>query len=467
MNKFKKFGLFAGVLLIGAATLTSCTKSFCTVSDQAAIMYSYEKYDASDKDHDTYAEGSKTQEIVATAKSSGKLTPSDAFNAFIEAKIVEEAQWLMDNVYTEANGYDATIYTLEYARGQALFAGGEDRSDVSSYSIWYNFDKWVGEARKDVSEGGVGLLNCPDQNYLDTYKNTFNVLTNNVRTCISPETRNYNGVVIEGTSWGEAFNFGLIEGLLVYPVSWLIYTFTNSFAFMGGFGTLLAVFLVTLIVRGILILATFKQTLSQNKMTALQPELAKIQAKYPNANTNTYEKQKMGQEQMALYKKHKINPFGMFIILIFQFPIFIAVWAAMQGSSILMTGDLFGLSFATTTSAALINFQGPWYVAWIIFILMAAAQFFSMKIPQWKQKKAQQATQKLGKNPAQTQQAKTMSIVNNVMVIMIIVMGLSLPIAMAIYWFISALISLGQTLLMQYIAKKHAEKQKYAKYKSK
>jgi membrane protein insertase Oxa1/YidC/SpoIIIJ len=37
--------------------------------------------------------------------------------------------------------------------------------------------------------------------------------------------------------------------------------------------------------------------------------------------------------------------------------------------------------------------------------------------------------------------------VSNVMFIMIIVMGFSLPSAMGIYWFIGALISLAQTLL--------------------
>ena len=60
-----------------------------------------------------------------------------------------------------------------------------------------------------------------------------------------------------------------------------------------------------------------------------------------------------------------------------------------------------------------------------------------------------------------------MNIVNNVMVIMIIVMGLSLPIAMGIYWFFTALISLAQSLIMQKISTRNIEKNKFAKYKSK
>ena len=214
-------------------------------------------------------------------------------------------------------------------------------------------------------------------------------------------------------------------------------------------GIVLAIFLVTLIVRGLLIALTFKQTMSQQKMTALQPELTKIQNKYPNAATNPYDKQRMGQEQMALYKKHKINPFGIFIVMIFQFPIFISVWGAMQGSSILMSGEFSGLSLAASTGTAMMDFEGPWYVAWIIFGLMAIGQIAAMKIPQYLQKKRQAKQQKLVKNPSMEQQQKTMDMVNNIMLVMIVVMGFSLPVSMCIYWFITSLISLGQSFLTQ------------------
>ena len=93
--------------------------------------------------------------------------------------------------------------------------------------------------------------------------------------------------------------------------------------------------------------------------------------------------------------------------------------------------------------------------------------FLSMKVPQWRQNRLQKNTQKLGKNPAQDQQNKTMKMVSNIMVIMIIIMGLSLPIAMGIYWFITALIALGQTLLTQKLAERANKKAKYAKYKTK
>ena len=447
--KFKKIAMFIGLFVVMAATLSSCTKSFCTVNDKAQTLYTLEEY----SEGKTYADGTKTNEIIKDAESKGMLTPSPEFNAFIETKIDEYADQLVV-YYSKTAPYkdELHFYDYEYARGIALFAGGES---LEENELWYNFDKWVKEAQTSTQ---IGVEKCPDGNYITLYKQTFETLVASKTTCISPVTGEYDGVVIEAKTWKQAFSLGLFEGLLVYPISWLIYTLATAFSALGGFGIILAIFLVTLIVRGVLIALTFKQTLSQQRMTALQPELNKIQNKYPNASTNPYDKQRMGQEQMALYKKHKINPFGMFIVMIFQFPIFISVWGAMQGSSILMSGEFFGLSLAASTGTAMMDFKGPWYVAWIIFVLMALGQIAAMKIPQWLQKKKQEPQQKLVKNPSMEQQQKTMNMVNNVMLIMIIVMGFSLPVSMCIYWFITSLISLGQSFLTQKIISNSSKK---------
>ena len=82
-----------------------------------------------------------------------------------------------------------------------------------------------------------------------------------------------------------------------------------------------------------------------------------------------------------------------------------------------------------------------------------------MLLPQWMQKKRQAKVAKLGKNPAQTQQNKTMKMVTYVMMIMSIVMGFSLASAMGVYWFIGAIISIIQTLITQaIIARQQKEK---------
>lgn len=238
---------------------------------------------------------------------------------------------------------------------------------------------------------------------------------------------------------------------------------------MGWFGTLLAIFLVTLIVRGVLTACTFKQTLSQQRMTDMGPELEALQQKYPNANTNEYEKQMMAQEQMAIYKKNGVNPFGMFIIMIFQFPIFIAVWGAMSGSAILREGQIFGLHLSDNSWNAVTHWQGiPSVVAIIIFVLMSVMQAVSMLLPQYLQKKRNEKNvTKLNKSASKNSTNTQMKIMNYVMLAMIIFMGATLPIAMAIYWFVSALISLTQSLIMSSISQKRSKNSGYVKYKNK
>ena len=70
---------------------------------------------------------------------------------------------------------------------------------------------------------------------------------------------------------------------------------------------------------------------------------------------------------------------------------------------------------------------------------------------------------RLGKNPAQAQQNKTMNMVSYVMLAVIIFMGFSLPAAMGVYWFIGALVSLAQSLITQAIMSATAKNKKHKK----
>lgn len=449
-------------LLLCVFALTGCTKPITTNQDKCSVMMSKEDYQTGET-FGNYGEKSKTNEINEYAKEKGFLLPSSEFNSFMETKITAYIAELR-NYSNEKGEKPYADQEEEYLRAIATFGGAVEKDGIIDYSqntLWSNYDKWLKEARYEL-----GVEKAPDTSYVTYYKSVFNGVASAYTTTITPIDGIFGDVTLEGKTWAEAFDYGLIEGLLVYPISWLIFQLSNAFG-LNGWGQIGAILITTLIVRGVLILLTFKQTLAQQKMTQLQPQLAKIQAKYPNAQTNQYEKQRLAQEQMALYKKNKINPFGMIIIMIFQFPIFIAVWGAMQGSAVLMTGDLLGLSLSAVTGNAMLDFSSLAAInAWIIFLLMAAGQFFSMRLPMWLQKKKTQSVEKLTKNPSMEQNQKTMSLVNNMMLIFIIFMGFSLPVAMAIYWFVSSLISILQTLIMQKVLSNTADK-KHVKYKTK
>ena len=105
------------------------------------------------------------------------------------------------------------------------------------------------------------------------------------------------------------------------------------------------------------------------------------------------------------------------------------------------------------------NAGGP--MALILFILMAGAQTIAMLLPQWIQKRKQKKVVRLGKNPAQNQQNKTMKIFTYVMLAMIILMGFSLASGMGIYWVVSALFSVAQTLITQAIVGRKKKEKKH------
>ena len=314
--------------------------------------------------------------------------------------------------------------------------------------LWSNWDRWVNEIRLELPSS-----ESPNFDFTQLYKTTIDQFAAQYRSCITTTTGSYgpNGeYLFEGKSWAEAFSRGLIEGLFVYPVAFLIEFFNTSFtSSIPGLSQVLAILLTTIIVRGLMIAVTFKSTLASQKMSLLQPEIAKLQNKYPNANTNQYEKQKMAQEQWAIYQKHGVNPFNQILIAFVQFPVFIAVWGAMTGSAVLATGSFLDLNLASPLGGIITSnwFQTSWWTAVIIFVLMTAAQFIAMKLPMWFQKQAQKKVAHTVKsNAAQSSQSQA-NMVSNVMFIMIIVMGFSLPSAMGIYWFVGALISLAQTLV--------------------
>ena len=171
----------------------------------------------------------------------------------------------------------------------------------------------------------------------------------------------------------------------------------------------------------------------------------------------------MAQEMSKLYKKHKINPFGALLVMIVQFPVFICVWGALQGSASLSSDSLFNLHLSDSINTVLFNGanwgNGSALTALILFLLMAAAQVISMLLPQWIQKRKRKNVASLGKNPAQTEQQNRMKMFTYIMMAMIIFMGFTLPSAMGVYWFVGALFSIGQTFVIELI-NNHKNKKK-------
>ena len=426
--------------------------------------------------------------ILKNSRSNGYVTIDDncreylvrfdflALNAiFSKALTKNEGNITLD--LTNADDYATYKYHLSYY-SYARFANN------NSGSQWKNWNEFNAVARK-AYDGTSVLSNCvasttdaelspevcPSSDFIKYYKSAVNNYIANYRTCLTIYKDKYGsygyaakeGVFIDKKTWGEAWNKGLFEGLLVYPIGALVDVIVKGFRGTGvsnGVAAFLGIVFVTFIIRALMLLLTFKQTQSNAKMTELQPEITKIQNKYPNSNTSQVEKQRMAEEMNRLYKKNKVNPFMTLIVLVVQFPIFICVWGALSGSAQLTNGTILGLNLSHTIREVLLG-KTYWtaaggyaaVTALFLFLLMAGAQTVSMLLPQWIQKKKAKEVAKLGKNPAQQSQNNKMKWFTYIMLALIIFMGFSLVSAMGIYWFIGAIFSIIQTLIMELVNK--------------
>ena len=504
MKKGTKLGIGIGALLLGTVLLSGCTNSFCSTLDKAHILYGIdhgvcEYYDT----EEAARENGKRKEITPTlvgqvpdtniwyaaslnhsgnllkirnaAEKSGISAPSIKYYIALDTVVLNHA--------IEAAGEDKTTISAEkigsakelkgvlYDYGYLKFYGTNTKE---SKKLWENLDVFDNEARTTYTGSIIDSIDeCPNSDYFAYYKQQMKNTINSYRSCLALKNGNYGKygaeeieVEIQEKSYGYAWKNGPLSGLLVWPIGALLDVFTVGMTKSVGQGwaQLFAILFVTLIVRSLMLLATFKQTTSSTKMQELQPEIAKIQAKYPNSNTNQYEKQRLAMETQALYKKHKINPLTSILVMIVQFPVFICVWGAMQGSAQLSSGAVLGLNLSTSISSVLTtwsNWANPSSGVWtalVLFLLMSAAQTVAMLLPQWLNAAKKKKIAKLGRNPAQKESDNKMKWFTYIMLAMIIFMGFSLVSALGVYWLIGALFSIAQTLITHAIMNRKKSK---------
>ncbi len=103
---------------------------------------------------------------------------------------------------------------------------------------------------------------------------------------------------------------------------------------VGNYGV--AIIILTIIVRLVLFPLTYRGSKSMKRMQQLQPRIKKLQEKYKN------NREKLGQEMMALYKKHKVNPVGGCLPMLLQLPIFFGLYSALSTAVELRHAPFYG-----------------------------------------------------------------------------------------------------------------------------
>jgi len=382
--------LFFGVLV---ATGCSCTNSMCTETDLANI---------------------KTQIEV------------NNINDWREKFSKEEGK----DVYPEE--FD-TYFTTEY---QGTLTKSELATQIESENPGVDFT--------DESKDYIATRTEEFNSYVKS--NVNEIFSAHPQACltVTGETDPNTGAKLEPKTWGDAWKTGLLEGLIVYPLSWLLSTFTSAFGGQGG-AQLIAILLVVFIIRLVMLILGFKGQLGQMRLQEIQPEIQALQAKFSDPNATPEEKQRVSSKMMSIYKDNNINPLSSFITMFIQFPIFIAVWAAMNQTVVIRSGVLLGLEFGTPLNEQI--FSGS-ISAIILFVLMIGGQILTMKMPniiKWfKEKKNPTPKYKKREKDATQKQMNTMMIM---MIVMIMLSAFVLPAALVIYWVAGSIFSIIQTTI--------------------
>jgi YidC/Oxa1 family membrane protein insertase len=111
-------------------------------------------------------------------------------------------------------------------------------------------------------------------------------------------------------------------------VAWLIVHIHDGMAPIFGAGSgaawALSIVLLTMAMRLLLFPLFVKQIKSQRAMSALQPQMKELQAKYKN------DKERLNQEMMALWRENGTNPLAGCLPVVVQIPVFFALFRVLN-----------------------------------------------------------------------------------------------------------------------------------------
>ena len=168
-------------------------------------------------------------------------------------------------------------------------------------------------------------------------------------------------------------------------------------------------------------------------MRNVQPQLDALKQKYKN------DPQRLAQETMAIWKKHKVSPMGSCLPMLIQFPILIALFYVVKDGLNVVDPNIlyeplktFNLNSINPVFLGLIDLTKINYIA--LPVIIGGLQFAQIRLSLGKSKSKALANK--NDNPA-------MPMMNNMMQyfmpVMIAVFTASLPAAVGFYWGVSTL----------------------------
>ncbi len=234
----------------------------------------------------------------------------------------------------------------------------------------------------------------------------------------------------------------IFEWLLVWPIAWIMSTMGNLFNNSFGWGLIFG----TIIVRLITVPIYAGSQSSMFKMQLMQPDMARVQAKYAG-RSDEESRRKQSAEMQAVYKKHKVKPASCLLIFL-QMPVFSAMYTVInrigvEGGSLSLSNTIF-LGFNLNSSAFSGDVKDRIFTVFLSLIVVG-----TMYLSQHLAKKKPSYSKNIpNKNPQAQMSEKTMKMI---MIVPLVVMGwIALnSAAMALYWVVGNIFQVIQSTIIR------------------
>lgn len=214
--------------------------------------------------------------------------------------------------------------------------------------------------------------------------------------------------------------YGMIYDYLAKPTQHVMEWMANFLGGSYGWSIVVIVFVVRMILLPVMISQMRKSTITQEKMSAVAPQMKAIQARQKAAKTQE-EQAAVSQEMMALYRDNGISVTGGMgcLPLLIQMPIFAALYAAIRYSPDLSSATFMGIKLGAPS------------------ILLAVLSFVTYLIQGY-----------LSMLGVPQEQKKQMRIAIFASPVMILFFTLSSSAGLGLYFFIGGLFAIVQTFII-------------------
>lgn len=175
----------------------------------------------------------------------------------------------------------------------------------------------------------------------------------------------------------------------------------------------IAIIIFTVVVKTLTLPLTLKALRSTRRMQALQPHLQALQKQHKN------DKERLMQEQMALYKEHGVNPVAGCLPMVVQMPVWIALYSALFYLS--HNNPEFARPFLWISNLGVPEFTPANFPRELPILAVLTG------ITQW-------VTTRMAMQPSTDPQQQTMNQVMQFMPLMFIFFSFNVPAGLVLYW---------------------------------